>query len=163
MVEINNTTKQKININKTRQIVEYFLATHKKTNWEVSVAAVGPTRMRKLNKKYRGVDKATDVLSFRGGEAMNKFLGEIIINIAETKKPSKYKEVFSDETEADGLRGKALAGKRAEGRASLKSPDYLFYFLLVHGLLHLIGYDDKADSDRRKMIRLGTEFLAKIF
>jgi len=141
MVEINNTTRQTINLSKTRQIVEYFLATHRKASWEVSVAVVGASRMRQLNKKYRRMDKTTDVLSFRGGEAMNKFLGEIIINAVETRQPEKYREIFG----------------------SRKSPSYIFYFLLVHGLLHLVGYDDGTEKERQKMIRLGHKFLEEIF
>lgn len=140
MVEINNTTKQKINAAKVKSLVEAFLATYKKSAFEVSVAVIGAARMQKLNKAYRGIDKPTDVLSFAGGRndsRQKKYLGEVIINIAEVKKAGKYLEVF-------GLK---------------KSADYIFYFLLVHGLLHLVGYNDEKESDRLKMLSLGERFL----
>ena len=146
MIEINNTTKQKINSSKTKRIVEDWLKTHKKGNWEVSLAIVGSARMKRLNADYRGIDKTTDVLSFVGEELGGKepgakYLGEIIINIEEVKKADKYLEVF-------GLK---------------KSADYIFYFLLIHGLLHLIGYEDDEEKDRQKMLSLGGKFLKKYF
>ncbi|MFA5131433.1 MAG: rRNA maturation RNase YbeY [Patescibacteria group bacterium] len=150
MVEINNTTKHKINAPKIKIITDEFLRVYKKTNWEVSVAIVGPARMRRLNNDYRGIDKTTDVLSFgsdtdtvkKSGIAKQiKYLGEVVININETKKPAKYLEVFSEK----------------------KSADYIFYFLLVHGLLHLIGYNDEKEEERKKMLILGAKFLERCY
>jgi len=147
MIEINNTTRQKINLARTKNIVENFLRVYKKSKKEVSLAIVGPERMRRLNNDYRGQDATTDVLSFgseRGGgknkeknKEEGKYLGEVIININETKKASKYLEVF--------------------GRK--KSAEYIFYFLLVHGLLHLIGYSDEKEGERLKMLNEGEKFL----
>ncbi len=134
MLEINNTTKQKINLNKTKKIVEDWLIKNKKKNWEVSLAIVGSARMKSLNNIYRGINKTTDVLSFTD-------LREIIINIEEVKKASKYLEVFGEK----------------------KSAEYIFYFLLVHGLLHLIGYEDDKENDRLKMMSLGEKFLNAYF
>lgn len=140
MLEINNTTCQKISLAKTKKIVDAWLLVYKKSNWLVSLALVGAKRMRSINCSYRGVDKATDVLSF-SGDNRGKFLGEIIINLEEIKKPGKYLEVFG----------------------AKKSPDYIFNFLLVHGLLHLIGYNDETEKERQKMISLGVKFLAKFY
>lgn len=141
MVEINNTTTQKINLAKTKKIIEEFLRVYKKTNWEVSIAIVGAKRMQKLNDDYRGINKTTDVLSFSGDGAQNKYLGEVVVNIEEVKKASKYLEVFD----------------------SKKSAEYIFYFLLVHGLLHLIGHEDDKEADRQKMLLIGEKFLHKFY
>ena len=140
MLEINNTTCQKISLAKTKKIVDAWLLVYKKSDWFVSLALIGAKRMKKLNKCYRGIDKATDVLSFPG-DSKGKFLGEVIINLEEIKKPNKYLEVF-------GVK---------------KSSDYIFNFLLVHGLLHLIGYNDETEKERQKMISLGVKFLAKFY
>lgn len=140
MIEINNTTKQKINPAKIKRLVENFLLVYKKTGFEVSLAIIGSARMQKLNNDYRGINKPTDVLSFSGDKkdaSQKKYLGEVIINIEEVKKAGKYLEVF-------GLK---------------KSADYIFYFLLVHGLLHLVGYNDEKEADRLKMLSLGEGFL----
>ncbi len=150
MIEVNNTTKYKINLAKTKKIVAEFLSEYKKRNAEVSLALVGSARMKKLNNDYRGVNKTTDVLSFGAeqkivgekkvrGASAEKYLGEIIINMDEVKKANKYLEVF-------GFK---------------KSAEYIFYFLLVHGLLHLVGFNDVKETERLKMIRLGEEFLEK--
>lgn len=147
MVEINNLTKQKINFTKTVKLVEAFLRVYKKSSAEVSIAIVGAERMRRLNRDYRALDKTTDVLSFGQKEEKNNknikktrvgnYLGEVVINITEVKKANKYLEVF-------GVK---------------KSADYIFYFLLIHGLLHLIGYEDDKENDRQKMLVLGEKFL----
>lgn len=145
MIEINNTTSQKINTAKTRKLIEAFLRVYKKSACEVSIAIIGASRMRRLNNDYRGIDKPTDVLSFSGsGEGKkpekgkpSNYLGEVIINIEEVKKANKYLEVF-------GIK---------------KSADYIFYFLLIHGLLHLVGYNDEREADRLKMLSLGERFL----
>ncbi len=138
MTEINNTTAQKINQPKIKKIVADFLIAHKKNNREVSVAVIGASRMQRLNNDYRGINRPTDVLSFGGS---GQQLGEVIINIEEVKKAHKYLEVF-------GIK---------------KSAEYIFCFLLIHGLLHLIGYDDDKESGRRQMLKMGETFLEKYF
>jgi probable rRNA maturation factor len=138
MIEINNTTAQKINQPKIKKIVNDFLVVHKKNNWEVSIAVISASRMRKLNDDYRGIDKTTDVLSFSGE---GRYLGEVIINIEEVKKSHKYLEVF-------GIK---------------KSAEYIFYFLLIHGLLHLIGHTDDKEKERARMLKIGETFLEKYF
>jgi len=139
MVEINNTTTQKINLKKTKKIVDDFLRAHHKNNWEVSVAIVSPKKIQRMNDDYRGLNRPTDVLSFASDGSVPKYLGEIVINIEEVKKANKYLEVFGTK----------------------KAADYIFYFLLVHGLLHLIGYEDDREIDRQKMLILGEKFLQK--
>lgn len=143
MLEINNTTGQKINLAKTKKIVDAWLISNKKKGWIVSLGIVGAKKMQSLNNNYRGINKSTDVLSFSGSvdKLVDKYLGEVIINIEEVKKATKYLDVF-------GLK---------------KSPDYIFNFLLIHGLLHLIGYNDREEVDRQEMLLLGEEFLAKFY
>ena len=154
MLEINNTTKQKINLKKTAALAEDFLRVYKKAGGEVSLAIVGDARMRSLNYQYRGIDKATDVLSFvnsnlGGGPAKklknsDQYLGEIVINIQEARRGKKYQEML-----------------RELGMASGQiSADYIFYFLLIHGLLHLLGYDDQTVKGRQKMLKRGQDFLS---
>jgi len=142
MIEINNTTRQKIDKKKITRVAARFFRVYKKNGAEVSLAVVGAARIRQLNKKYRKIDKATDVLSFPSGEKSGegKYLGEVIINIQETKNPSRYEDVFWEK----------------------RSASYIFYFLLVHGLLHLVGYDDKTDKDHLAMLKRGEKFLAGV-
>lgn len=166
MIAINNTTKQKIDFKKTRAVAEKFLRVYKKPGREISLAVIGPTAMRRLNREYRGIDKTTDVLSFSAERSDQKnpikspkksagpltghsrYLGEIIININETKKIGQYRDIFAEKEEKIN-------------RKKIR-PAAVFYFLLVHGLLHLIGYDDETERSRQKMIELGKELLNKI-
>ena len=95
MLEINNTTKQRINLKKTQEIATKFLRAYKKTGQEVSLAIVADAKMKSLNFHYRGIAKATDVLSFPG-EKSAKFLGEIVIDIQEARRAGKYREMFKE-------------------------------------------------------------------
>lgn len=142
MLEINNTTKQKLNLKKIKQITKLFLQIYKKVSWDVSIAVVSDEAIKKLNKEYRGIDKPTDVLSFNGDKKA-KYLGEIIINIKEAQRTRKYEDLWQE-----------LGWEKPK-------TEQVFYFLLVHGLLHLIGYDDATDKQRIKMLILGREFFTK--
>ena len=76
MIEINNTTKHKINLKKTTALTEGFLQTFKKKSFSVSIAVIGSSKMRRLNNDYRGIDRTTDVLSFEG-DAADKLAGRL--------------------------------------------------------------------------------------
>jgi probable rRNA maturation factor len=149
MIEIVNTTRHQINKKKIIALSEAFLHEFKHSEVDVSIAIVGDRRIQILNKQYRGFDKPTDVLSFTGAEWEGNLLGEVIINPREIKKLSKYKEIL----EFVGLSYPPKNLKKAE--------TYLFYFILIHGLLHLVGYDDNEEVDRQEMLHLGKKFLSK--
>lgn len=140
MLEINNRTKKKIDEKGLRRITEAFLRAYRRPKAVVSLAFVGDARIATLNGRYRGVEKVTDVLSFPG-EAPD--LGEIIINLQEIGRIRKYTGLFLE-----------LGLKKA-------GPDYLLRFLLVHGLLHLVGYDDRTEESRREMLEKGRRFLVR--
>ena len=98
---------------------------------EVSVVVTDDDTVRQLNQRFRGVDAATDVLSFRldtdgfvTPPDSRRQLGELIISY-----PTAARQ--ADE-----------AGHDVEGELA---------HLVVHGLLHLIGYDHESPSDRRAM------------
>jgi probable rRNA maturation factor len=98
----------------------------------VSVLLTGDEAIRKLNRNFRHKDKATDVLSFPAAEMNGRSLlaGDLAISV----------ETAAREAEA---RGHSLA-------LELK-------ILLLHGLLHLAGFDHETDSgemaDREKRLR----------
>jgi probable rRNA maturation factor len=148
MLEINNTTKQKINLPKIQKITDKFLITYKKFGWEVSLAIVGDARMKRLNREYRHHDKVTDVLSWPATSGQSsrqlKYLGEIVIDINEAQRTGKYREMLTEL----GLDPRHLP-----------AADYIFYFLLAHGLLHLLGYDDGTTKERLVMLKKGQVFL----
>jgi len=132
-IEINNRTKLKIDLGLVKKIASAFGKAHKVGDKEVSLAIVGDAEMKQLNRRYRGQNRPTDVLSFAGDD---DFLGELVIDYAQVK--------------------------RQAGRFGQTAREELV-FILTHGLLHLIGYDDKTGKQRQKMVKLAEEFIKKNF
>lgn len=133
MIEINNKTKKKIKQARIKMIAAEFLRVYKKADYDLSLAFIGLAAMKRLNLKYRGKAATTDVLSFPG---KGKYLGEVLINPEEARQTGKILGINSQ--------AKSLE------------------FLLVHGLLHLVSYDDRTESERQKMLALGKKFLERI-
>jgi probable rRNA maturation factor len=90
---------------------------------ELSVLLVSDAEMRRLNRDWRGRDRPTDVLSFAqregAGGAPDGLLGDVVISV-------------------DTARRQARSGRRPLGREAER--------LLVHGLLHLLGYDHERSA-----------------
>lgn len=106
---------------------------------ELSLVLTDDAAIRDLNREHRGKDKATNVLSFPGfdpDEAPEPLLGDIVI---------AYETVAREAAEE----AKPIADH--------------FCHLVVHGMLHLFGYDHETDDDaevmeaeeRRVLARLG--------
>ena len=98
---------------------------------ELSVVLVADREMRALNRRYRGRDRATDVLSFAQregpGGAPDGLLGDVVISV-------------------DTARRQAAARGDSLGRESER--------LLIHGVLHLVGYDhERSAAEARRMQR----------
>ncbi len=105
---------------------------------DVSLCLTDDAALRALNLSWRGIDKATNVLSFpsapgRPGEATP--LGDIAL---------AYETLAR---EADDL-GVSLADH--------------YRHLLAHGFLHLIGYDHETDAEAERMEALETKILAQL-
>jgi len=151
MLEIRNITKQKFCRRKAQRITAGVLSFYKMPEAEVSLVVIGDQKMKTLNHDFHGLNKTTDVLSFPADKKIpqaenSQYLGEIFINIQEAARIHKYQMMF-EELEGHKLRPKPKA--------------YIFYFLLVHGLLHLIGYQDKTEKEIQAMIALGEKFMKK--
>ena len=119
MIEINNLTLGEVDEEFLRGVAKKILKGENKKELNLSIVFVGESRIKKLNKEYRGKNKVTDVLSF--GEGLN----EIVICLQEVKKNArKFNSSF----------------KRELAR------------VLVHGILHLLGYEhEKEKKEAEKM------------
>lgn len=84
MIEINNLTTNLIDDDFLRKIAKIVLEGEKKRKLELSIAIVGPNKIKELNKKYRKKNRTTDVLSFSYDNS-----GEIVICFREIKKNAK--------------------------------------------------------------------------
>jgi probable rRNA maturation factor len=107
---------------------------------ELSVSLVGDAEIRRLNRRYRGKDRPTDVLSFslREGEFgdVATSIGDVVISL-ETAKRQALENGFTFPEEVDRL--------------------------LVHGILHLAGYDHEVSPrEERRMKRKASEMLRRI-
>ena len=98
------------------------------------VLITGDAELRRLNRDFRGKDYATDVLSFPGGDEAGSHLGDIAISL-----------------------GSARAQAREFGHAIEEE----VRILMLHGVLHLLGYDHETDTgqmaraEKRWRARLG--------
>lgn len=98
---------------------------------------------KKLNQKYRGVNQATDVLSFpvdfpdKKVKKENLMLGDIIISVDKAK---EYSRQACLETSPSSV--------EARKRENKKTTEEELIELFKHGLLHLLGYDHKKNKKK---------------
>ena len=114
---------------------------------EMSVTLMNNLAIKKINAQYRGVDRATDVLSFAAEESGAE--SPIIMDPElATELPTNLGDLFIS------------VDKVAEQAKFLgHSPERELGFLLVHGFLHLNGYDHEQPADEKKMFALQREIL----
>lgn len=96
---------------------------------EVTVRIVGAAESRRLNRDWRGKDKPTNVLSFPAGEVLDPTavrhpLGDLVICAPVVMR---------------------------EAKAQQKPPQAHWAHLVVHGVLHLLGYDHENERDATVM------------
>ncbi len=118
---------------------------------EVSICLVSDAEMTRLNKKYRGKNKSTDVLSFRAEESETR--NSKIENRAGEKAAAKQRrrQDASGTLLGDIAIAPAVARRNAR-RFGRTLPDEL-RILILHGVLHLMGYDhetDRGQMERRE-------------
>ncbi|HBB41353.1 MAG: rRNA maturation RNase YbeY [Nitrospirae bacterium CG18_big_fil_WC_8_21_14_2_50_70_55] len=104
---------------------------------EVSVTAVGEAEMAELNRSYRGLEGATDVLSFalnegEGGGVGDYWLGDIVVC-------------------------PAVAARHAHEAKRPVAEEVRW--VLIHGLLHLLGYDHERDAAAARLMREKEQWL----
>jgi probable rRNA maturation factor len=122
---------KKVPIRGLKKIAQAILAVVGQADAELSLALIGNVEMQKLNAKYRGKDYPTDVLSFPMAEGLSPaghLLGDVIISVEK-------------------------AQQQAEERG--RSRDKELATLLIHGIVHLLGYDhERSTRAARAMKRL---------
>jgi probable rRNA maturation factor len=120
-----------------RRAVGRAAATASTTGTELAIVLTDDSAIRQLNRLWRGIDAATNVLSFPSKRAADEpaHLGDIVLAY----------ETIAREAGADG---KPFAHHLAH--------------LVVHGFLHLIGYDHKKDSDAESMEQTERKILQRL-
>ncbi len=101
----------------------------------VDISTVGDAEIRRLNRRYRGKDAVTDVLSFGYGKGRKDMsLGDIVICLPQVKRQAKR------------------TGKLVREE---------FALMVVHGMLHLLGYDHITLAEERVMFGLQHDILIR--
>jgi probable rRNA maturation factor len=126
---LNLQNKVRVNKNRLKELAESVLKSMDESDAELSVLVSDDGYIKKLNKKYRNKNAATDVLAFSAREGVNpraesSVLGDVVIS-AETAKREAEKRKISFHEEMS--------------------------LYLIHGILHLLGYDDAKAAEREIM------------
>jgi len=109
--------------------------------YELSIVFCNDEFIRQLNRQYRGVDAPTDVLSFpQEGEAPSvanseRILGDVVISVETARRQAEKRgQTFEDEIR----------------------------LLIVHGVLHLLGYEDETEEQAERMHAREAEILQSL-
>lgn len=134
MIEINNQTAA-TSLNFFLKKVANYCLEKLAIKKNVSIVLVADKKIQELNKIYRKKNKITDVLSFGDWNDKN-FLGEVIICLPQAKRQAKkYKTNLKQELTR----------------------------LLIHGILHLAGFDhEKSKQEEKKMFKLQEKMICSI-
>ena len=126
MVEVvNRQRRAKLDTNAWTTFAESALEAIGNGGSSATIAFVSDRNIRKLNQRFRGVDKATDVLSFPADEPDN--LGDVAVSVETATRQAKENGLsFEDEIAQ----------------------------LILHGLLHLSGYDHETDNGEMNRLEL---------
>lgn len=109
-------------------------------NVKVSVLITNDDGIRELNNQYRGIDKPTDVLSFPMYTSIdeiseNDLVGDIVISFDTLKRQALENEINNDREAA---------------------------FLIIHGMLHLLGFDHILEEEENIMYDLQESILKNL-
>ena len=129
---VNNFGNIEFEIDKIIENIRNVVYDYFKTEKSLTLILVNLEEIHQINLNYRHVDRPTDVISFE--EFEEDYLGEIFVCIEKVYEQAKLYE---------------------------HSVEREMAFLLVHGLLHLHGYDHIEKEDEETMFALQDELLAK--
>lgn len=138
-VEIINETELDLDYIETmKNLIDYAIEHEKTKNVIFNIIIVDNNYIHKLNKEYRGIDRPTDVISFalEDNEDLTpsnvRVLGDIYISIDKVYEQAKE-----------------------YGHSNLRE----ICFLMIHGFLHLLGYDHMKETEEKVMFAKQEEIL----
>jgi len=119
-----------------RETVRTVLTGEDVADYEISLAFVDNLTVHRLNQRYLQHDEPTDVLSFPLSEPnASKLAGELVLGVE-------------------------VAAEQAAARGHDVGMELALY--VIHGLLHLCGYDDHEDADRAAMRERERHYLRQL-
>ena len=136
-ITIHNSQRHlKVNQSRIKTVLARILKEEGHASSEVSLVLVDNRRIKSVNRKYLKKNRITDVISFPLGDrqdpAGDNLLGEIIVSVEKARQEARRRKIPAQK-------------------------EVLLY--CVHGLLHLLGYDDMTPRKRRRMERRQGEMI----
>ena len=137
MIDINISTDYKLslsyNSNNINKLSKKVLNSENFIDGNISIVLSNREYLSKLKKDYFNIDVYTDVIAFNLEDKNDCLDGEIYISIDDVIENSNiFSKSFNDE----------------------------FARILIHGILHLLGYDDKTELQKEKMSQLENHYLS---
>ena len=136
---INTTARRPMPLKRMRRLTRLIMCGEGRFG-SVNIVLIGDTRMKALNRRFRGRDGTTDVLSFSydddEGEKPPPLIGEVFISVPQ-------------------------AAKRARSAGHGLADEILF--LTSHGLLHVIGYTHETRSRFERMVDKQLHYLNRLY
>ena len=134
-IETNPTLKTKLTPEILERAAQAALA-HQSVDGDLTIVLTDDAQLQELNREYLGIDAPTDVLSFPASETdpetARRYLGDILISIPRAEEQaSATGHVLEDEVQ----------------------------LLVVHGTLHLLGYDHAGAEEKARMWKVQAEIL----
>ena len=132
-LEYDNTGKHDIDENWVRSICENIFVDSKGNKASITIIFSNDYKLRKLKKEYFGEDVFTDTISFNLEEESDPIEGEVYISL-----------------------------ERVSENAHTFQQDFITEYkrVIIHGCLHLLGYNDELPEDKTKMTELEETYLS---
>ncbi len=112
--------------------IEKVILDNNKTPGDINFVITSDEVLQSINLKYLNTDTYTDIISFTLSEESGSISGDIYISLERVRDNAiKYKVTAEEE----------------------------FRRILVHGILHLLGYDDKSKGDKTRMTKMENKYL----
>ena len=131
-VDLHNKSSIKFNQEAIRGLLEMVLSENKHQSADINIIITDDDSLRQMKKEYFNQDVYTDVIAFNIDE--DPFEGELYISYDRVKDNA---EKFNDSFEGE------------------------FKRILIHGTLHLCGFDDQTKEDKSKMTSMEEDYLKK--
>ena len=120
--------------NRVNECINLIINDHKIFNGKINFVIVTDDFLRQLKKKYFNMDVLTDVMAFKLEEENEDLDGEIYIS---------WDRII-------------------DNSQSLKIAQHIeFKRIVIHGVLHLLGYDDQTEIEKSQMTKLEDEYIQK--
>ncbi|CAN5377108.1 hypothetical protein BH11ARM1_BH11ARM1_11370 [soil metagenome] len=124
-ITVINESNRRVRVTQLGHAAKTALSRHGKDHAAVCILLTDDENIRRLNHEFRGIDEATDVLTFPAAAFPGAPLGDIAISVEYAQRQAALRKVSLSQE---------------------------LGYLAIHGALHLIGFDDETDEDRLAMV-----------